>query len=146
MTFLADRVVDISVLEGKSFSMDCACSAIGSIISNSIFIYGTEFTVDLVLSLSVLIFCSIVVSCSHAAFVCRVDVIIYATIFLFVFCMVFIYMKTPLGVSVNYSLESIQDLLPTWTVASFGCSGIFFPSDSCEIWVSVNETKIYMER
>ena len=83
MKFLADRVVDISVLEGKSFSMDCACFAIRSIISNGIFLYGTECTVDLVLSLSVLIFCSVVVSCSHAACVCKVDVIGYASFFSF---------------------------------------------------------------
>ena len=133
MTFLADRVVDISVLERKSFSMDCACSDIGSIISNGIFLYGTECTVDLVLSLGVLIFCSIVVSCSHAACVCRVDVIRYDSIFLFVFCMVFIYMKTPLGVSGNYSLESIRDLLSTRTATSFGCLETYFPTYCCEI-------------
>ena len=81
MKFLADRVVDIPVLEGKLFSMDCACFAIRSIISNGIFLYGTECTVDLVLFLSVLVFCSAVGSCSPDSCECRVDGIIYASIF-----------------------------------------------------------------
>ena len=51
MIFLADRVVDISVLERKSFSMDCDCSAIESIIVNVIFMYWNECTVDIVLFL-----------------------------------------------------------------------------------------------
>ena len=60
MMFLSDVVVDIPVLEGKSFSMDCACPTMESIINSGIFLYGTECTVDLVLSLSVLLFRSYV--------------------------------------------------------------------------------------
>ena len=133
MTFLANRVVDIPVLEGKSFGMDCACSDIGSIISKGIFLYDTECAVDLGMSLSVLIFCSIVVSCSHAACVCRVDVIRYASIFFIRFLHGIHLHEIPLGVSGRYRLDSIQGLLPTRTTATFGCSWIYFSSDRCEI-------------
>ena len=60
--------------------------------------------------------------------------------------MVFSYFKTPLGVPVNYSLESIQYLLPTLTAASFGLLLIYFLSYHCEIWVAIDETKIHTER
>ena len=75
MIFLADRMVYIPVLEGKAFSMDFYCSSIDSIISNIIFLFGTDFRVDLVLYLSVLIFRSDVGSCSPAASACRFDAI-----------------------------------------------------------------------
>ena len=65
-------VVDINVLESKAFSMYCACSTMESIIISVIFLYGTNFTVDLVLSLSVMVFCSDVGLCSPAAGVCSV--------------------------------------------------------------------------
>ena len=74
MMFLDDIVVDIPILEGRSFSMDCACSSMESIIISVIFLYGTECNVDLVLSLSVLIFHYDVGSCSPAAYVFIVDV------------------------------------------------------------------------
>ena len=58
--------------------------------------------------------------------------------------MVFIYLKNPIGVLVNYGLKSIQDLFPTPSAASFDCSEIYLPIDCGEIWVSVDE-KINME-
>ena len=58
--------------------------------------------------------------------------------------MVFIYFKTPLCVPVKYVLKSIQDLLPNLTAAYLDYSVIYFPSDHCEMWVSVDE-KIHME-
>ena len=73
MRFLADTMVDIPVLEGKSSIMDCACPTVESIINNGIFLYGTKFTIDLVLSLSVLMFRSDVGLFSSAACVCSVD-------------------------------------------------------------------------
>ena len=69
MMFLADVVVDIPVLEGKTFRMDCACSTIESIIISGIFLYGTKYNVDLI----IVIFRSDVGSCSHSACVCSVD-------------------------------------------------------------------------
>ena len=48
MMFLADMVVEIHVYEGKAFSVYCSCSAMESIITNCIFLYGTYCTVDLV--------------------------------------------------------------------------------------------------
>ena len=82
MIFLADMMVDIPVLEGKSFIMDFACPSMDSIINSGIFLYGNECTIDLVLSLSVRMFCSNVGSCSPATCVCTVDGIRYASIFL----------------------------------------------------------------
>ena len=70
---LADVVVNIPVLEGKAFSMDCACPNMESIVNSGILLYGTDCTVDMVLSLSVLMFCSDVGACSSAAYVCSVD-------------------------------------------------------------------------
>ena len=82
MTFLSDMVFNITVLERKSFSMDCACPTMESIINSGIFLYGTKCTVDLVLSLSVVMFCSDVSLCSPAACVCCVDGTISDSIFL----------------------------------------------------------------
>ena len=82
MIFFDDKMVDIPVLEGKSLSVDSNCSAIAPIISNGIFLYVTELTVDLVVSLSVLILLSAVGSCSPATCECMVDGIRYASIFL----------------------------------------------------------------
>ena len=73
MMFIAEMLVDIPVLEGKVFSMDCACPIMESIINSGIFLYGTECTIDLVLSLSVLIFRSDVGLCSPDDCVCSVD-------------------------------------------------------------------------
>ena len=75
-------MVDIPVLKVKEFIIDFTCSAIESIISNSIFLYRIKCTVDLVLYLSVLIFRSAVGSCSPSACVCRLYGIIPASIFL----------------------------------------------------------------
>ena len=75
-------MVEIPILEGKSFIIDYAGYDIASIISNISFLYCTECAVDLVLSLSLLIFRFFVVSCSCFACVCRIDGIIYASIFL----------------------------------------------------------------
>ena len=82
MIFLADMVVDITVSEGKAFSMDCTCSDMESIIISSILLYGTECTVDMVLSLSVLVFRSDVGLCLPAAYVCSVDGTRYVSIFM----------------------------------------------------------------
>ena len=71
--FLADMVVSITVLEVKAFSMDFTCLTMESIINSGIFLYGIKCTVDLVLSLIVLMFCSNVGSCSPSACVCNVD-------------------------------------------------------------------------
>ena len=65
--FLSYMVVNIPVLEVKSFSMDFACPNMESIINSGIFLYGTNCTVDLVLPLSVLMFLSDIGSCSSAA-------------------------------------------------------------------------------
>ena len=62
MIFLAEMVVKITVLEGKSFIMDFACFDMESIISG-IFLYGNDCTVDLVLYLRVLMLSSDVGSC-----------------------------------------------------------------------------------
>ena len=62
MIFIAYMVVDISVLEEKASIVNFACSDMESIIASGIFLYGTECTVDLVLSLIVLMICSGVVS------------------------------------------------------------------------------------
>ena len=56
MMFLDDMVVDIPVLGVKEFRMDYACSAMDSIVISGIFLYGSKCTVDLVLSLSILMF------------------------------------------------------------------------------------------
>ena len=53
--------------------MECAYSAMESIIISGILLYGTECTVYQVLSLSVLMFHSNVGSCSPASYVCSVD-------------------------------------------------------------------------
>ena len=82
MVFMAEMVAEIPVLEGKSFSMDCACYAMESIIISGIFLYGDECTVDLVLSLRVLVFFSDVGSWSPADCVCSVDVTRSTYIFL----------------------------------------------------------------
>ena len=82
MMFLDDMVVNIPILEGKESSMYCACPTMESIINSDILLYGTECTVDLVLSLSVLIFCSDVGLCSPADCVCSVDVTRSASILL----------------------------------------------------------------
>ena len=73
MMILSDMVVDIPVLEGKAFSMDFACHTMESIINSGIFFYDIECILDLVLSFSVLMFCSNVGLCSPAACVCSVD-------------------------------------------------------------------------
>ena len=73
MMFIAEMLVDIPVLEGKVFIMDCACPIMESIINSGIFLYGTECTIELVLSLSVLIFLSYVGLCSPADCVFSVD-------------------------------------------------------------------------
>ena len=82
MIFLADMVVNINVLEGKSFSIDCACNTLESILNSGIFLYFAECTIDLVLSLRVLLFRSDVCLCSMAACVYSVDVNRYAFILL----------------------------------------------------------------
>ena len=82
MIFLADTVVNIPVLEGKSFIMDYDCPNMESIINSVIFLYGTKCTVVLVLSLSVLMFRSTVGPCSPATYVCSVDSTISASILL----------------------------------------------------------------
>ena len=57
--------------------------------------------------------------------------------------MLFIYLKNPLGVLTKYGLESIQDLIPTPTAAYFDCSVIYFPSDCCEISVSIDKKNLH---
>ena len=54
-------VIEIPVLEGKSFIMDWDCCAIESITTSGISLYGTESTVDLVPSLSVFSYFQILV-------------------------------------------------------------------------------------
>ena len=66
-------VVDITVLEGKAFKMDCAWYTMESIIIIVIFLYGTECTADMFLSSSVLMFLSDVGSCSPASYMCSVN-------------------------------------------------------------------------
>ena len=75
-------VVNIPVLKGKTLSMDCACCTMETIIDSGIFLYGTECALDLVLSLSVLMFYSDVGSFSPASCVCSVYGTGYASIFL----------------------------------------------------------------
>ena len=82
MMFLAVMMVNIPVLEGKSFIMHCACPNMESIIIIEIFLYGNKCTIDLVLSLGVLMFRSVVGSCSPADYVCSVDGTRSASIFL----------------------------------------------------------------
>ena len=72
MTFHADVVFDIPVLGGKQFSMDCACPNMESIINSGIFMYGTECTVELVLSSIALMFHYNVGLCSPASCLCSV--------------------------------------------------------------------------
>ena len=71
--FLADIKFNIPVLEGKAFSIDCACPTMESILNSDIFLYGTECTVDLVLSLRILMFHFDVGSFSPADCLCNVD-------------------------------------------------------------------------
>ena len=56
MTFLADMVVEINVLEGKEFIMYCACSAMDSMIISGFFLYVDKCSIDLVPPLSILMF------------------------------------------------------------------------------------------
>ena len=69
-------VVYISVLEGKVFIIDFDYSTMESIIISEIFQYVTKCTVDLVISLSVMMFISNAGPCSHASCVCSADVTI----------------------------------------------------------------------
>ena len=62
--------------------MGFTCPTMESIINSGIFMYGTECTVELVLSLSVLVFHSDVGLCSRDACVCSVDGTISDSIFL----------------------------------------------------------------
>ena len=82
MIFLADMVVNIPILEGKPFIVYFACSNMESIINSGILLYGTECTVDLVLSLSALMFRSDFCLCSPVACVYSVDGTRSASIFL----------------------------------------------------------------
>ena len=82
MMFLANIVVDIPVLKGKTLSMDCACPNMESIINSAIFLYGTKCTIELILSLSVLMFRSDVGLCSPAACMCSFYGTISASILL----------------------------------------------------------------
>ena len=82
MMFLANIVVGIPVLEGKPFIMDFACPTMESITNSGIFLYVIKCTVELVISLSVLMFRSDVGLCSSAACVCSLDGTRFASIFL----------------------------------------------------------------
>ena len=59
--------------------------------------------------------------------------------------MIIIYLETPLGVTGNYGLYPLKDLLPSLTAASPDCPVVHLPSDFGEIWMSVDEEKIHME-
>ena len=82
MIFLDDMVVDIPVLEGKSLITHCACLIMESIVNSSIFLYSTECTVDLILSLWVMMFHPDVGLCSPDSCVCTLDGTRSAYIFL----------------------------------------------------------------
>ena len=73
MMFIANMVVNIPVLKGKPFSMDCACTTMDPIINIRNFLYGTKCNVDLILSLSALMFLYNDGLCSPSAYVCSVD-------------------------------------------------------------------------
>ena len=51
MRFIVDMVLEIIVLEGKAFSLDCAYYTMESITISEILMYGNKCTVELVLSL-----------------------------------------------------------------------------------------------
>ena len=80
--FLADMVVGIPVLEEKAFRMDFACLTMYSIIKSGILMYDTECNVDLVLSLSALMFHFNAGLCSPASCACSVYVTRSDSIFL----------------------------------------------------------------
>ena len=60
--------------------------------------------------------------------------------------MILIYLEILIGVPIDCVLEPLQDLLLALTAASLDCPVVHLHSDCGEIWMSVDEAKIHMDR